>query len=320
MAETLIEYAKGVQDDKARAVIELFPESVDFLGVIPFETAPGGAYRYEQEGALPSNMAFRAINEAPTASHGLLNDYVESTFPIAGNIDVDRALIRRYGMDRRTREERMSIKKKAQVWADTFIYGDNQTTVREFSGLQTRLKVVGASVDGSNYESRVVANATGSGGGALSLAQLDIAIGVTENPNAIIMPKALKTRMIAAQRDTSIGGFITFDKNEMGVEVMRYGDLPIYTGYGVTPFGEFLPFTEVAYGGGSAVTSSIYIVNFSDMGVCGLQVAGMEVHDFGLINDGVTYRTNVEHDVGMAVLSPYSAVRLSSITNAAITK
>jgi len=281
MAETLIEYAKGVQDDKARAVIELFPESVDFLGVIPFETAPGGAYRYEQEGALPSNMAFRAINEAPTASHGLLNDYVESTFPIAGNIDVDRALIRRYGMDRRTREERMSIKKKAQVWADTFIYGDNQTTVREFSGLQTRLKVVGASVDGSNYESRVVANATGSGGGALSLAQLDIAIGVTENPNAIIMPKALKTRMIAAQRDTSIGGFITFDKNEMGVEVMRYGDLPIYTGYGVTPFGEFLPFTEVAYGGGSAVTSSIYIVNFSDMGVCGLQVAGMEVHDFG---------------------------------------
>lgn len=320
MVHTLPEYAKTVEDPKQRAVIELFPESVDFMSVLPFVPAPNGAYRYQEESALPNNMGFRAINETPSEGHGLLNDRVEMTFPIAGNIDVDRALIRRHGPDRRSVEEKMSIKKKAKVWADTFMFGDNATAPREFTGLKNRLKAVGGSVDGSNYESRLIANSTSSGGAALSLAQLDRAIGLVENPNAIIMPKALKDRMAAAQRDTDIGGFITFDKDEWGRPVMRYGELPIYCGYGVSKFGEFLPFDEVANGGGSAVTSSIYVTRFSEDGVAGLEVEPMDVQDMGLLDDGVYYRTNIEHDVGMAVFDPFAAIRLSSITNAAIVK
>lgn len=321
MAQTLIEYAKTYSaDSKERAIIELFPEAVDFMGLIPYHTAPGGVYRYLEEAELPNNMGFRAINETPEEGHGLLNDKVEQTFPIAGNIDVDRALLRRHGPDRKSIDERMSIKKKAKVWADTFIDGDNQSQPREFTGLKARLKAVGGSTNGANYLSRILANVSTSGGAALSLAQLDRAIGLVESPNAIIMPKALKDRFGAAQRDTSIGGFITFDKDEMGRRVTRYGDLPIYTGYGVTKFGEFLPFNEVAAGGGSAVTSSIYVVRFAEDGVCGLEVKPMEVEDFGLLQDGVYHRVNVEHDVGMAVLDPFAAIRLSSITNAAITK
>lgn len=320
MVHTLIEYAKGVEDPKARAVIELFPEAVDFMGAIPFMSAQGGVYRYQEEAALPDNMGFRAINETPDEGHGLLNDRVEMTFPIAGNIDVDRALLRRHGTERRAMEERMAIKKKAKVWADTFIDGDNQSAPREFTGLKARLRAVGGSTDGSNYESRILANSASSGGGALSLAQLDRAIGLVENPNAIIMPKALKDRFAAAERDTSIGGFVTQDKDDMGRVVTRYNGLPLYTGYGVSKFGEFLGFDEVAAGGGSAVTSSIYIVRFSEDGVCALEVNPMEVTDFGLLQDGVYYRTNIEHDVGMAVLDPFSAIRLSSITNAAIVK
>ncbi|MDR9393984.1 MAG: hypothetical protein RI571_06605 [Roseovarius sp.] len=320
MVHTLPEYAKTVDNPKQRAVIELFPESVDFMAALPFASAPNGAYRYQEEGALPNNMGFRAINETPSEGHGLLNDRVEMTFPIAGNIDVDRALIRRHGPDRRSVEERMSVKRKAKVWADTFMFGDNATAPREFTGLKNRLNSVGGSVDGSNYESRILANDTSSGGGALSLAQLDRAIGLVENPNAIIMPKALKDRFAAAQRDTNIGGFITLDKDEMGRQITRYGELPIYCGYGVSKYGEFLPFDEVAHGGGSAVTSSIYIVRMSEDGVVGLEVQPMEVQDMGLLDDGVYYRTNIEHDVGMAVFDSFAAIRLSSITNAAIVK
>lgn len=320
MVHTLIEYAKGKEaTSKERAIIELFPEAVDFLEILPFMSAPAGVYRYQEEGALPNNMGFRALNEAPSEGHGLLNDRVEQTFPIAGNIDVDRRLIARHGAERRAIEERMSIKKKAKIWADTFIGGDNASDPREYTGLQARLKAVGGSVDGSNYESRILANSAASGGGALSLSQLDRAIDLVESPNAIIMPKALKARFPAAVRSTSVGNVFTMDKNEMGVPVMRYGELPIYCGYGVTKFGEFLPFTEVASGGGSAVTSSIYIVRFSEDGVCALEQSPMEVTDMGLLEDGVWFRTNIEHDVGMAVFDPFSAIRLSSITNAAIT-
>ncbi|MBT9385475.1 hypothetical protein KM176_16495 [Pseudooceanicola sp. CBS1P-1] len=321
MVQTLIEYAKTfAEDDKRRAIIELFPEMLDFMSLLPFKPAPGGVYRYQEEAALPDNMGFRAINELPGEGHGLLNDRVEQVFPIAGNVDVDRALVRRHGSGRRTIDERMSIKKKAKVWADTFIDGDNQSSPREYTGLKARLAAVGGSVDGTNYRSRILANSEASGGGALSLAQLDRAIGLVNDPNALIMPKAIKDRFAAAQRDTNIGGYITLDKDEMGRPITRYGDLPIFTGYGISPFGEFIPFDEVAYGGGSAVTSSIYVVRFGEDGVCGLETAPMEVTDFGLLQDGVYMRVNIEHDCGICVEDPFSALRMSSVTNAAIVK
>jgi hypothetical protein len=317
----LLEYAKGFDiGSKQRAIIELFPEAVDFMGVIPFMSAPGGVYRYEEEGALATNVAFRAINEEPAKGFGLILDRVEQCYPIAGNIDVDRVLINRHGMERRAQVERMRVKEKASLWANTFMFGNNATNARAYTGMRNRLKAVGGSVDGSNYMSRILANSAASGGAAMSLAQLDRAIGLVDEPNAIIMPKALKDRFPAAERDTGIGGFVTQDKDDMGRVVTRYNGLPIYCGYGITKFGEFLPFNEVGAGGGAAVTSSVYIVKFSDEGVCALQTSPMEVTDMGMTDGGVFYRTNIEHDVGMAVLNPFAAMRFSSITNAAIVK
>lgn len=320
MVHTLPEYAKGETDPVKRSVIELFPEASDILGAIPFKNAPGGRYGYQREGSLPTNMAFRAINETPSEGHGVINDLTEQCFPIAGNIDVDRVLINRHGMERRAMEERLSIKKKAHIWTDTFINGDNATEPREFTGLKGRLQIVNSSVDGSDYDSRVLANSTSSGGGALSLANLDIAIGLVENPTHILMPKKLQDRFGAATRDTGVSGYITWDVEEMGRRVMRYAGLPVLTGYGITPHGAFLDFDEVAYGGGSAVTASIYIVSFSEEGVCGLETAPMEVTDMGLLENGVHYRTNVEHDVGVCMEGAYSALRMTSVTDAAIAK
>jgi hypothetical protein len=320
MVHTIVEYARTVEDPMARTIIELFPEAVDFYGILPFKPAPGGAYRYHREGALPNNIGFRGINEEPQEGHAVFNDLVETCFPIAGNIDVDRVLLNRYGPERRAREQIMAIKRKMKVWADTFIKGDSQSSPTEFTGLQNRLQIVGGDVSASNYDSRVVANSVAAGGGALSLQKLDLAIHHTENPTAIIMPRKIKSRFPAAQRDTQIGGFITFDKDEMGRPVTRYGELPVYTGYGITPFGEFLPFDEVPYGGGVANTASIYIVSFTDGGVCGIETLPMEVTDIGLTETGVWHRTNVEHDNGLVVEGAYAATRMTSITDAPIVK
>lgn len=322
-AITLPEYAKSMDDPVKQAMVELFPETSDILRAMPFKNAPGGAYRYQEEGALGSTVAFRAINEEPTADYGVVNDLVEQCFPMAGNIDVDRALVRRNGPGHRAVLERMKVKEKTKLWTDTFMTGDNQSNPREFTGLKPRLRAVGsgaASVNGTNYESRVVANSTASGGGALSLAMLDIAIGLVEMPTHILMPKILMDRLPAATRDTGVSGFFTQDRDSLGRPVPRYNGLEILTGYGITPFGAFLPFDEVAYAGGSAVTSSIYIVSFREDGVCGIQTAPMEITDIGLTEGGTWLRTNVEHDTGMVIENRYSAIRLSSITNAAIVK
>ena len=324
MVHTLIEYAKTMPADSyERAMVELFPQELDFLEIMPFASAPSGAFRWQEEAGLPENMGFRAINETPAEGHGVVNDRVEQTFPIAGNIDVDRVLIARHGPQRRALERRLSIKKKMKVWADTFIGGDNLTSPREFSGLKSRLKAVGSgtsAVDGTNYESRILANSTASGGGALSLSVLDRAIGLVENPNAIIMPKALLNRLPAAERDTGVSGFVQQTQNEMGRDVTKYAGIPIYTGYGLSPYGEFLGFNEVGLGGGAASTTSIYVVRFSEDGVCGLEQSPMQVTDMGLRENGVHYRDNIEHDVGMGIFDRYAAIRVSSVTNAAIVK
>jgi hypothetical protein len=314
------EYAKGVTDPFQRGVIELWPESVDFFGALPFMSAPGGTYRYLQEGALASNVAFRAINETPAEGSGLLLDLVEQVYPLAGNMDVDRVEILRHGQEARMKRLALRVKEKAVAWANTFVFGNNASNAREPTGLRNRLRSVGGSVDGTNYRSRIFTNSASSGGAALSLAQLDRAIGLVDGANAMLWPKALADRLPAAARDTGVGGFVTQDKNDLGAPILRYNGLQIYTGYGVTPLGEYLPFNEVGSGGGGAVTASIYIMRLSDDGVCGLETAPMEVTDMGLINNGVHYRTNIEHDVGMAILDPFSAIRFSSITNAAIVK
>lgn len=323
MPHTLIEYAKTFTDPKTRAVIELFPEAVDFWAALPYKTAPGGRYGYMREGALPTNIAFRGINETPTEGRGVINDFTEQCFPLAGNLDVDRVLINRFGEGRRAREEGMQIKAKAKKWADTFINGDNATNPREFTGLKQRLRAVGSgstSVDGSNYDSRVVANSTASGGGPLSLAMLDLAIGNTNKPNVILMPRPLRERMPAAVRDAAVGGLYTNDKEDMGHRVERYRGIPIYVGYELTKFQNFLPFNEVAFGGGAAVTASIYILSFDEDGICGLETSPMEVKDIGLTEGGVIYRTNVEHDNGLCIEGEYAGTRMTSITNAAIVK
>lgn len=323
MPHTLVEYAKTFTDVKKQAVIELFPEAVDFWGILPYKTAPGGRYGYQREGALPTNMAFRGINETPSEGRGVINDFTEQCFPLAGNIDVDRVLINRFGPSRRSMEENMQIKAKAKKWADTFVNGDNASQPREFTGVKQRLRAVGSgatSVDGSNYESRVIANSTASGGGALSLTMLDLAIDNNNGTNAILLPRVLRSRFPAAVRDAGVSGLYTNDKEDMGHRVERYRGIPLFVGYELTPFGAFLPFNEVAYGGGSAVTASIYTINFSEEGLCGLETSPMEVTDIGLTEAGVLYRTNVEHDNGLCLEGAYAATRLTSVTNAAIVK
>lgn len=319
-AITLPEYAKQVDDLKSKAVISLFPQESDILRVLPFKTAPGGRYGYFREAGLPTNMAFRGINETPSTGQGLINDFTEMCFPMAGQIDVDRVILDRFGMERRSTEEQMQIKAKAHLWTQNFIDGDNQSEPREWTGLKQRLRSVASSVDGSNYDSRLFTNSSASGGAALSLANLDVAISLVENPTHMIWPYKLKNRLAAAVRDAGVGGLYTNDKEDMGHRVERYNGVEILTGYGISKHGPLLQFTEVGSGGGSAVTASIYVMSIGEMGVCGIETKPMQVTDMGMINNGVHYRTDVLHDNGICIESPYAALRFTSITDAAIVK
>lgn len=307
-ALTLLEasdLAMGADEVKRSAIIELFAYP-DLLKVLPFMDVPGGSYTYTQEGALPG-VAFRGYNEAYGNGVGVVNSQVEVLKIVGGDLDVDKALIKTHGADIRTRQEKMKVKALSLFLAGKIINGDSEQDPREFDGLRKR--IVGSQ--------RIPAGLTPNGD-ALSLQVLDEAIDAVEGATHLVMSKRMRNLLSAASRQTSVAGFITWDKTEFGERIAYYNDLPIL----VTDYDDknvqVIDFNEACPGGGTTTGTSIYVLNIGDSGVIGLQNGVMEVDDLGQVNDKPVYRTRIEWLISLAVLSGRAAARVWGIKKAAV--
>ncbi len=300
------EQAMGAEEIKRAAIIELFAMP-DLLRVMPFMDITGSAYSYVQEGNLPG-VAFRGYNESYTTTTGIVNPQVERLRIVGGDLDVDKALIKTHGAGVRSQQERMKVKALSLYLAGKLINGDSETDPREFDGLRKR--IVG---------SQLIAAGSTSGGDALSLTVLDNAIDAVDGATHLVMSKKMRNLLSAASRTTATTGFMVWDRNEFGERAAYYNDIPILvTDYDDTNT-QVINFNEANPGGGSSVGTSIYVVNMSDTGVCGLQNGMMEVTDLGEINASPVLRTRVEWLISLAVLHGRAAARIWGIKNAAVT-
>lgn len=317
----LVEYAKGLSDPIASAMIEQFVAESDVLRMIPFKTVTQGINVFDRETSIPT-VAFRGINQEPEISYGTEERFQDQCYPISGLIEFDRIKKKRYGDGKRKVNMKGQMKAASRLWTDTFINGLNNADPHVFNGIKARCVATGATaadVNGTKDDSRLVANSVASGGGPLSLSMLDRTIDVTANPNALLIPRLERTRFKAAARDPNLtNNRVTDDMDSnLGRRVLRYGDLPILVGYEASKQSAFLPFNEVAWGGGAAVTSSIYVMSFREDGVCGIQSGGPEY--IAVDTDrGVFERDLFEWDCGITHEDWYSVTRLSSITDAPI--
>lgn len=306
---TLPEYAKGLEKTSIeRPLIETFADESDIVRVLPFKGFSGAAYEGYRETDIGTS-AFRAINEAAGSSKGKIAPFQETSFPVDTILKVDKAILERHGDSRRATEEAMQMKSMSRLFTNTFIDGDNISNPKEFNGLKARC----TSING-----RLVHNSGASGGAALSLTALDEAIDNTREPTHLIMNRKMKRKFIANMRNQTLSGNVMLTKDDQGREVLSYAGLPILTGYPKDRHTEILPFTEVASGGGSAVTTSIFVVSFTEMGLSGLQLKPMSALDMGLLEDFVNYGTGVTWDVGLVDEGDFCCNRLDSITDAVI--
>ncbi len=309
---TLPEYAKTKEkEDVSRPIIEMFAASADIYGALPFETLQGPVFEGYRQAQLP-DVSFRGINENSTTGLGRTEPFQEPTFIVDHDIDVDDAIVRRSGMQRRTQEEGMAMAALGKLWLDTFIFGDNSTEPREFDGLQKRAEKYGRKVAAGNT----------AGGDALSLAQLDTAINNTNGANAILAGRALIPRFTAAARDTTISGFVMQGWDAVGTPKITYAGRPIYFGYEKDDHGFILPFTEAAPGGGSSVCTSIYVLALGEGKLRGLMMKDLAAEDVGRVLTGnkPIYRTHVSWDVGIVDEHKYCFTRLWGIKDAAFVK
>ena len=308
---TLPEYAKGLEKTSIeRPLIETFAAESDILQVLPFSGFSGAAYEGYRETDI-GTAGFRAINEGAGSSKGKIAPFQETSFPIDTILKVDKAILLRHGESRRAKEEAMQMKAQSKLFTNTFLAGDNVSNPKEFNGLKARCTAANG---------RLLHNSNASGGAALSLYNLDNAIKNTRNANFIIASLDLMPRFIQAARDTSISGFVIQSWDEVGMPKMSYAGKRLLFGYQKDRHGSILPFSEVAAGGGSAVTTSIFVCNFAEDGLHGIQLKNMEARDMGLLEDAVNYGTNVSWDVGLVDEADYCVTRLTSITDAAFVK
>lgn len=306
MALTLLEAAKlETGNDIRSAIIEMYAGSSDVLANLPFDNINGNSLTYNREASLPG-VGFRGVNEAYTPSTGVLNPITERLVIAGGDIDVDKFIVDTQGADQRTVHEEMKVRALGLAWTRKFIKGDSNSDPREFDGLQTR-------VTGD----QVISAGSTAGGAALSLAKLDEAIDQTFMPTHLLMSRAMARKFSAAARSTSVGGYITWDRNELGTRVMAYNDLPILTVDLDNTETAILPFTEAASSGSSTATS-IYILSMGAMGLTGIQNGSIDVRDMGELETQPAFRTRVEWYNGVAVYHGRAVTRLQHIGNLAI--
>ncbi|HDL89727.1 MAG TPA: hypothetical protein ENG14_02350, partial [Thermodesulforhabdus norvegica] len=263
---SLLEYQVGLNDQTTKqGVVQKYAQSSEVLRVLGFKDITGGAYAYTREDTL-ATVAFRGIGGSYTANSSVLLPLVEIPALAGGKVEIDTALIKRHGVARKGIERAMKIKALAQTWTVKFFKGDPETDSNEFWGLQSR--VIG--------DQLVPAGAT-SGGNVLSLTKLDQAIDQCIQPDVMFTTKAILRLMKTAARTAAVAGNINYTLDEFGRDVMTYNSIPMLAvdtlGMATAPLG----YNEVASGGGSAVTTSIYICHLGEAALHGIQTGPISV-------------------------------------------
>lgn len=308
MALTLVEAAKvAAHEGKTirAAVIAMFARASDLLAAIPFRDIQGNAYQYNREGTLPG-VAFRGVNESYTASTGVVNQLVESLRLAGGDLDVDTFIIKTQGPAARAVQEEMKVKSLAAEMTRVLIKGDSTSNLREFDGLQARIT-----------GNQLISAGSTANGTALSLAKLDELLDAVPNASVLVMSKAMRRRLTAAARLSTVGGYITYEVGAFGRRVTKYNDVPILVPYSDNGGTEPIAFDEAATSG-TATGTSIYALALGDGLVSGIQSGGMDVRDLGEQNASPVYRTRVEWFPGLVIEHGRAAARLWSIADAAV--
>jgi len=123
---------------------------------------------------------------------------------------------------------------------------------------------------------------------------------------------------IQAARTQSLSGYVMQTFDEIGRPKLSYAGLRLLHGYPKDDQVPVLQFNEVATGGGSAVTASLYGLTLGEGMLRGIQVRPLTPEDVGLLQDRKTYRTHIAWDIGVVDEFKYCLTRMDSWTNAPI--
>jgi hypothetical protein len=305
-------YSMGMMD-QADLIYQLMEES-PLLTALSFMNN-AGSYKEVNRITGHSSTEPRRINQGYSGSGYTsgVDQFLKSI--LGGIVQVDKALLNRYGNDEIERQRREKIRVMRATFERLFVKGDSETNDAEFNGLQKLLT-------GSAGKQIINAGST-SGGDALDLGKLDQAYLAVYNPTHWIMNTTMYRRLDKITRQSNSMNYVP---NELGIKQQTYKGLPIIHLREDAQGNEILPFTEANPGGGTPASTSIYCVSLSEMGLYGIQTQDISIEFNGeqVVSDGTgklltANVTQIEWDAGIAYDQQQSICRVQGIKDAAIT-
>lgn len=323
---TLVELSKIETDPGRKSVIDTLLMESNVMQVIPWETIGALSTNVIRMGTLPS-VGFRKINAPFSVGTGALEQKTENISLLGGFFDTDKAIVRatNVSVNPRALVQIMMTKAIAYKFNDRFINGNPEVIPDEFKGLKERVDDVVA--DGYTGQSIDVAGASTSEGilnGRTSrrnfLNKFDQAIYQIKghNPDFAFMNRNTLLAIRSLLRDERL---LEQDKDMFGRMIDMYGAVKMVDiGVTANQSTEIIPETEDKGGDTGDGECSIYFAKFG-IGefLWGIQEYPLEVEDKGLLEGQPIYRTEMDWPLGLAVVDPYSIVRLFGVipTNAA---
>ena len=308
-----VEYAKSIpENDPTRAFVENMVEESDVMRAIPILPAERGKRAYMDIASLPT-VGFRGLNQAANQGVGSFNLREEDTFFIDDYIFADRAMIDRLGPEGKYKQEKLKSIALGQFFSQNAIKSDHSTNGLAPDGIQARCLDITAATGNQIH------NSAASGGAALSLANMDALYWRVNKPTHWIVPRGLMPQFDAAARNnTLVNQTVSYAEDDFGRRIIKFKGLPLLFGYEPDDSPDLLPFSEVASGGGGAVTSSVYCVSFRQGGFYAIEQTPLQVMAEGPTVGQPFDSTHIKWDYGFAREHPKAIARLDSITNAAI--
>lgn len=296
----LVEIQRNAQargDNMADMIIANFLENNDIFNRLQFTEFGGSmSYGWNEEKTLPG-AGTRSANDDYTESNGETEQRQEALKIYGGKIGIDEAMIRQYGQEVAMKKQEAQIKAIRGKVLNDFINGDSSSSIEQFDGLKAQIPTTTAGRVDRGY---VVAN----GGGALSRKKLDELIANTDVDGTTVLIADKQVPFFINQYGESL---VTFDKNEFGAPVARYGDIPIVTLDRNNLNAKILGFTE------ASDTSSIFIANLDIDKVKMLQgQGGLFAHDPE--KSGSKKLWQIDWLLALAIEGQFNAGRLAGFT------
>jgi len=314
---TLAEFEKESKDPLVKGVAMTLIEESAPMKFIPWESIGMLYKKMLRVQTLPS-VARRKLNAAWASSTGTTEPVTEGISLVGGNIDIDKEMVEGNQTIEEIRTVHTTMKTRALAYEfnDNFINGAIISDVDNFDGLKARCDKTDMTAQkilsdtSTNYIDDTQAHAL------TFLKMMDkLTYAIDGHSPSFLVTNSMGLRTInSALRIASV---LNMTKDQFGHLVTMWGNAPIYD-IGVKADQSTLVMADETIAGiAGSDYFSVYAVKIGEgTDFWGIQKHALEVLDVGLLEDQVTYRTNVNWPVGLAQINKRSIARLYGVRHA----